>query len=193
MGRNTMREIVNSTYISLDGVIEAPQTWPDTGGFTDEGNRIQNELVLGCSAVLMGRHTYEGFADVWPNLPASELVDKMNTMPKYVASGTLADPKWNNTHVIKGDLVEEVTRLKQEPGGDIVQFGFGQVTRTLLDAGLLDRLRLWIHPFFVGHGGPGDLLYRDIATTRFELTDSTPLQSGIVVLDYRVTRSTPAA
>ncbi|MGC4942023.1 dihydrofolate reductase family protein [Kribbella sp. DT2] len=183
-----MREIVNSTYISLDGVIERPQTWPSTGGFTEEGNRIQDELVLGCSAVLMGRHTYEGFADVWPNLPASELVDKMNTMPKYVASNTLADPKWNNTHLIEGDLGEAVGALKQEPGGDIVQFGFGEVSRTLLAAGLLDRLRLWVHPFFVGSGGPNDLLYRDLALTHFDLTGTTPLQSGIVILDYRIRR-----
>ncbi len=114
-----MREIVNSTYISLDGVIENPQNWPDTGGFTDEGNRIQNELVLGCSAILMGRHTYE-------------------------------------------------------------------TIRTLLAAGLLDRLRLWVHPFIIGHGGPGALLYRDLETTKFDLTNTTPLKSGIVVLDYRV-------
>ncbi|MEV6285096.1 hypothetical protein [Kribbella sp. NPDC051770] len=81
-----MREIVNSTYITLDGVIENPQTWPDVGGFTAEGNRLQSDLVLGCSAILMGRRTYESFAGVWPNLPASDLTDKMNSMPKYVAS-----------------------------------------------------------------------------------------------------------
>jgi dihydrofolate reductase len=188
-----MREIVNSTYISLDGVIENPQNWPDTGGFTEEGNRIQSELVLGCSAVLMGRHTYESFAGVWPNLPASELVDKMNTMPKYVASRTLTAPEWTNSHVIKGDLVEAVTAMKQEPGGDIVQFGVGEVTRTLMAAGLLDRLRLWVHPFIIGHGGPDALLYRDLETTRFELTSTTPLASGIVVLDYRVRAGTPDA
>jgi dihydrofolate reductase len=184
-----MREIVNSTYISLDGVIENPQTWPDTGGFTDEGNRIQNELVLGCSAILMGRATYESFAGVWPNLPASELVDKMNTMPKYVASSTLTAPEWNNSQVIEGDLVEAVAAMKQEDGGDIVQFGVGEVTRTLMAAGLLDRLRLWVHPFLIGHGGPDALLYRDIPTTHLDLTGTTPLASGIVVLDYRVRAS----
>jgi riboflavin biosynthesis pyrimidine reductase len=80
--------------------------------------------------------------------------------------------------------------MKQEPGGDIVQFGVGEVTRTLMAAGLLDRLRLWVHPFIIGHGGPDALLYRDLETTRFELTSTTPLASGIVVLDYRVRAGT---
>lgn len=181
-----MRELVNSTYISLDGVVESPQTWPDLGSFGPEGNKIQTDLVLGCSAVLMGRRTYDGFVEVWPNMSGNALADKMNAMPKYVASSTLTDPAWNNTQVIKGDLVTEVKKLKQEQGSDIVQFGFGPVSRTLMGAGLLDRLRLWLHPFFIGNGGPPDLLYRDGPATSFNLVDATTLESGIVVLDYRV-------
>lgn len=181
-----MREIVNSTYISLDGVIERPETWPATGGFGAEGNRIQTELVLGCSAVLMGRRTYESFAGVWPALPRDALVDKMNGMPKYVASRTLTDLEWNNSHVIKGDVVTEVRSMKEGDGGDIVQFGFGEVAYALLRAGLLDRLRLWLHPFFVGRGGPADLLYRDAPVTAFDLENAVTLESGIVILNYRV-------
>jgi dihydrofolate reductase len=181
-----MRDIINSTYISLDGVIEHPETWPGLGGFASEGNRIQTELVRGCSAVLMGRRTYESFAPVWTSMAGNELVDKMNAMPKYVASSTLTEPSWNNTHVIKGDLVQAVTRLKEEPGDDIVQFGFGEVSRTLVSAGLLDRLRLWVHPFFFGRGGPEDLIYRDLPLTMFDVEGVTTLESGIVVLDYRV-------
>lgn len=185
-----MSELVNSTYISLDGVIESPQTWPATGGFGAEGNKIQTDLVLSCSAVIMGRHTYDVMAPVWPTLAGNPLGDKMNAMPKYVASSTLADPEWNNTHVIDGDLVTAVKRLKEESDGDIVQFGFGEVTHTLMSAGLLDRLRLWVHPFMIGRGGPADLLYRDTPTTGFELDQATALESGIVVLDYRIRRDT---
>jgi dihydrofolate reductase len=181
-----MSELVNSTYITLDGVIEHPETWPEMGGFGVEGNKIQSDLVLGCSAVLMGRRTYESFAGVWPTMSGNPLADKMNAMPKYVASRTLTEPAWNNTRVIEGDLVDAVARMKAEPGGDIVQFGFGEVSRTLLEAGLMDRLRLWLHPVLHGRGGPGDLLYRDMSAARFVLEQATRLESGIVILDYRV-------
>jgi dihydrofolate reductase len=180
-----MTDLINSTYITLDGVIEHPETWPDMGGFGEEGNRIQTDLVLSCSAVLMGRRTYESFAPVWTSMSGNPLADKMNSMPKYVASTTLRDPSWTNTHVIEGDLVEAVERLKAEADGDIVQFGFGATSRTLLAAGLLDRLRLWLHPLLIGRGGPDDLLFGDAPTTRFTLEQSTALESGIVVLDYR--------
>ncbi len=183
-----MSELVNSTYISLDGIIESPQTWPDTGGFGEEGNKIQTDLVLSCSSVVMGRHTYDVMAPVWPTLAGNPLADKMNAMPKYVASTTLTSPEWNNTHVIDGDLVAAIKRLKEESEGDIVQFGVGQVTHALMAAGLLDRLRLWLHPFFIGRGGPDDLLYRDTLATQFDLEQATALESGIVVLDYRIRR-----
>jgi dihydrofolate reductase len=179
-----MRELINSTYITLDGVVEHPETWPATGSFSSRGNDIQTELLRTCSALLMGRHTYDGFADVWPNV-SGDLADMMNAMPKYVASTTLTDAAWNNTHIIKDDLVAEVEQLKEEAGGDIIQYGFGQVSHALMAAGLLDRLRLWVHPFFVGHGGPGDLLYADTSITQFDLVDTTTLESGVVILDYR--------
>lgn len=188
-----MADLINSTYITLDGVIEHPETWPETGGFGVEGNRIQTDLVLGCSAVLMGRRTYESFAGVWPTLEGNELADKMNAMPKYVASSTLTEPEWNNTHVIEGDLVETVERLKRESDGDIVQFGFGDVSGALVSAGLIDRLRLWLHPFFIGRGGPTDLLYRELPVTEFDLESAVPLASGIVILDYRVRRGPSSA
>jgi dihydrofolate reductase len=184
-----MSELVNSTYITLDGVIEHPETWPEMGGFGAEGNKIQTDLVLGCSAVLMGRRTYESFAAVWPTMSGNPLADKMNAMPKHVASHTLTAPGWSNTRVIAGDLVDAVTRLKAESDGDIVQFGFGDVTRTLMGAGLVDRLRLWLHPVINGRGGADDLLYRDMPAERFMLERATPLESGIVILDYRVDTS----
>ncbi|HVX44047.1 MAG TPA: dihydrofolate reductase family protein [Mycobacteriales bacterium] len=181
-----MRQIINSTYISLDGIIERPETWPTTGGFGEQGNRIQSDLVAGSSAVIMGRQTYESFAEVWPAMSGNPLADRMNALPKYVASNSLENLTWNNSHIISGDIVTPIKTLKEEPGGDIVQFGFGPVTRALLAAGLLDRLRLWVHPFILGGGagGPG-LLHGDTSLTRFHLAGTATLESGIVVLEYR--------
>lgn len=179
-----MRRIINSTYISIDGVIENPQDWPSSRHEDDaRGIQIQTDLLLGRDAVLMGRRTYEGFAQVWPTRsdPYSEHI---NAMEKWVVSTTLTNPEWNNTSVIAEDVVDTIRARKEQPGKDIVQYGFGPVTRALLAHGLLDELRLWVHPFFVGRGGPQDLLFREGATTEMELVDATALASGIVILTY---------
>ncbi len=105
-------------------------------------------------------------------------------MAKYVVSATLTDPEWSNTTVIVGDPVAEIERLKAEPGLNIVQYGFGCLSYTLLEHGLLDELRLWVHPFFVGRGGPEDLLYRDSRLTKLRLVDAKPLKTGVVILTY---------
>jgi dihydrofolate reductase len=109
-------------------------------------------------------------------------------MTKYVVSSTLREPEWNNTTVISGDPVAEIGRLKRQPGKDIVQYGFGQVSRAMLKHGLLDELRLWVHPFFVGSGGPQDLLFRQGPVTRLDLADTRALRSGIVILTYQLSR-----
>jgi dihydrofolate reductase len=179
-----MRKIINSTYISLDGVIENPQDWPSLGSFSGEGNKIQTELLFAADAVLMGRRTYEGFAPVWTSMSGEPYSDRINSMPKYVVSTTLQNPEWSNTTVIATDVLGSVARLKEESGQDIVQYGFGQLSYAMMAAGLLDELRLWVHPFFVGNGGPQDLLYRDGPLTSFNLVDTTTLTSGIVILSY---------
>ena len=132
-----MRKIINSTYLSLDGVVEAPHLWPSHGGQSDErAGRIQTDLLLSCDAVLMGRHTYDGFAPVWPTRSGDPYSDRINAMRKYVVSTTLRDPDWNNTEVIDGDVAAAIARLKEEPGQDIVQYGYGEVTRLMLEHGL---------------------------------------------------------
>jgi dihydrofolate reductase len=181
-----MRRIINSTYVTLDGVIQNPQDWPSVGGFTGQGTEIQNELMGHCDTVLMGRHTYEAFAPVWSARSGDPLSDAMNSLPRYVASTTLHDPQWNNTTVIDHDAVETIGALKQQPGDDIVQYGFGALSHALMTAGLLDELRLWVHPFFVGTGSTADLLYRAGSSGRFELAGSTTLDSGIVILVYQI-------
>jgi dihydrofolate reductase len=180
-----MRRIVNSTYVTLDGVIENPQNWPSVGGFSAEGNQIQTELLERCDAVLMGRHTYDIFAPVWSTRAGDPLSERMNALPKYVVSTTLRDPDWHSTIVIDHDPIEAIGQLRRQSGADIVQYGFGPLSHTLMAAGLLDELRLWLHPFFVGTGTTSDLLYRAGSSNSFELAGSTSLDSGIVILTYR--------
>jgi dihydrofolate reductase len=182
-----MRKIVNSTYVTLDGVIENPQDWPATGGFGNEGNQLQTELIERCDAVLMGRRTYDSFTPAWADRSGDPLSERMNAITKYVVSTTLTDPKWHNTTVIDHDPIDTIRGLKRQTGADIVQYGFGPLAHALLAAGLLDELRLWVHPFFVGAGTDGDLLHRAGSSGRFEHVNSTTLTNGIVILDYRVT------
>ena len=185
-----MRRIINSTYITLDGVVEGPHLWPSLDRESDErAGGIQTELLLSCDALLMGRHTYDGFAPVWPTRSGDPYSDHINTMPKYVVSTTLKDPEWSNTRVIGGDVAAEVERLKAADGKDIVQYGFGAVTRLLLEHGLLDELRLWVHPLILGRGEPGDLLFSAAPATAFRLVGSTALSDGIVVLAYETERA----
>lgn len=180
-----MRKIINSTYISLDGVIENPQDWPSGKHDDGTGGALQTDLLFGCDAVLMGRRTYDGFAGVWSERSGDPYSDRINSMEKYVVSSTLRDPKWTNTTVIDTDPIAEIARLKNQPGQDIVQYGFGELSYALLANGLLDELRLWVHPFFVGRGGPDDLMFRECPLTTFDLVNAQSLTSGIIVLSYR--------
>jgi dihydrofolate reductase len=184
---NTVRRIINSTYISLDGVIQDPQVWPGNGIEPDgTGLKVQTDLLFACDALLMGGHTYPGFAPAWMARSGDPMSDRINSMTKYVVSSTLRDPEWNNTTVISGDPIAEIRRLKEQPGQDIVQYGFGQLSYTLLEQGLLDELRLWVHPLFVGKASSADLLFRPSATAQFELTDTLALNTGTVILTYRL-------
>jgi len=181
-----MAKIINSTYITLDGVVEGPHLWPSLDRPGDErGTQIQTDLLLSCDALLMGRRTYDGFAPVWPTRSGDPYSDHINTMPKYVVSRTLADPGWANTQVIDGDVVARIRQLKEEYRKDIVQYGFGAVSRLMLEHGLLDEVRLWVHPLILGRGTPGDLLFGPAPAVGFQLSDATTLSDGIVVLSYR--------
>jgi len=180
-----MRKIINSTYITVDGVIQNPQVWPSPRtGDSETSYGIQWELLSACDAVLMGRHTYDAFAAVWPTMSGDALSDHMNSMVKYVVSSTLQNPPWNNTTVISENPVEEIKRLKSEPGKNIVQYGFGRLSFALMERGLLDELRLWVHPFFLGSGAPEDLLFRNCPFAALNLTGTKTLGDGTVILHY---------
>ena len=181
-----MRKIINSTYISLDGVIEAPHLWPDTEGSDPDGERIQTDLLHSCDAVVMGRRTYEGFAPVWPTRSGDPYSDRINSMPKYVVSSTLKDPEWNNTTVIDGDPVGEIARLKEEPGKDIVQYGFGRLSHTMLEHGPARRAAALDPPVRDRKGRPRGPALQGRADDELPARGATPLESGIVVLSYTV-------
>jgi dihydrofolate reductase len=183
-----MRKIINSTYITLDGVIGDPQDWPDNGIEGDgTGLKVQTDLLFGCDALLMGARTYPSMAAAWMARAGDPFSDRMNSMAKYVVSRTLTDPEWPNTTVIGGgDAIDEIRRLKEQPGQDIVQYGFGQLSYALLEHGLLDELRLWVHPLFLGRADADSLLFRPAATAQLELAGTLALNTGIVILTYRV-------
>jgi dihydrofolate reductase len=131
--------------------------------------------------MLLGRVTYEGFAASWPSRSGDDFSDRFNSVPKYVASRTLAEPlEWNAT-LIKGDIAEEVAKLKQQPGQNIVKYGTGELDRTLMQHNLVDEFHLWLHPVAVGSG---QRLFDGIDTTHLKLVETTRFKSGIVVLVY---------
>lgn len=181
-----MRKIINSTYITLDGVVEKPQNWHWSRPADPRTDTVQTDLLLACDAVLMGRRTYDSFAAAWPSRSGDPLSDRMNSIPKYVVSTTLKNPDWSNTTVIANDVVAEIRKLKQHPGQDIVQYGFGTVSTLLMENGLLDELRVWLHPLFVGKGTTDDVLFPKGPPTQFELIDSATFNDGMAILTYRV-------
>jgi dihydrofolate reductase len=185
-----MGQIINSTFISLDGVINHMEAW-HFAYTDDEAAEIAAEQLLATDALLMGRKTYEGYAAIWPQREGA-YPDKINTMQKYVVSATIDQPGWANTTVISGDLVEQVTGLKQR-GGDIMMHGFGPVARTLVKNGLLDVLHLWVHPHFAGVGNISDMLFSEGLNTRLELISPRTLNSGVVILSYQVPDGRPAS
>jgi len=181
-----MRKIINSTYMTLDGAVEDPHLWPSLGDAAkDVSFDIQMELLDACDVILMGRRTYESFAGAWPSRSGDRMSDSINAMRKEVVSTTLRDPSWNNTHVIDGDAVETIRALKSQPGKDIVQYGLGQLSFTMLEHGLLDEVRLWVHPIILGKNGPRTPHFLDCPPAQFELASSRALPSGTVILNYK--------
>lgn len=180
-----MKKIINSTYITLDGAIEDPHLWPSLGDSAKAVSYdIQMELLNKCDVILMGRRTYDSFAAAWPTRSGDSMADRINAMQKQVVSTTLRDPTWNNTHVIGTDAVEKIRALKKQPGKDIVQYGLGEVSFALLEHGLVDELRLWIHPIIRGKEGPKIPHFLNCSPAQFDLAGSRVLPNGIVIVNY---------
>jgi dihydrofolate reductase len=176
--------------VSLDGVVEDPGGSEDFkyGGWSfevsrgDEGDKFKLDETLSSEALLLGRVTYEGFAKAWPSREG-EFADKFNSMPKYVVSSTLEEPEWNNSTVLKGDVAEEVAKLKQEHDGEIVVHGSPGLVQTLLEHDLVDELRLMVFPVVLG---TGKRLFGETSDKKpLRLVDSKVVGDGVVILVFQ--------
>ncbi len=170
------RKLIESTFVTLDGVISNPQHY-GAPYWDDEHHGYAGKLMDGADALVLGRATYEGFAQAWAARSGDPFTDKINAMPKHVASRTLTETTWNAT-ILQGDAVEAVAALKQQPGENLLKFGTGGFSKDLLAAGLIDEIHLWVFPVIAGKG---DRLLDGMALTHLELIDSTTFASGIVV------------
>jgi len=182
--------IVVTEFVSLDGVMEDPGGSENfaQGGWSfkisrgDEGDKFKLDEAFASEALLLGRVTYEGFAEAWPSREG-EFADKFNNMPKYVVSSTLDEPEWNNSTVLKGDLVEEVGKLKREHDGDIVVHGSARLVQTLIEHDLVDELRLMVYPVVLGSG---KRLFGDTSDGKpLRLVESKVVGDGVSILIYR--------
>jgi dihydrofolate reductase len=180
-----MRKVVAAEFVSLDGVFEAPDQW-HFPYFDDEMGQEIGEGFAASDAMLMGRVNYEEWAAYWPKQDPEEnpIAATMNDVRKYVVSTTLEEPlQWSNSTLIKENVAEEIEKLKKGPGKDIVISGSGTLVRSLLGYGLLDELKLMVHPILVGGG---KRLFEEEAETKpLELVDSKTFSTGVVYLTYR--------
>ncbi|WP_406229897.1 dihydrofolate reductase family protein [Nocardia sp. NBC_01009] len=174
-----MRKLVESTFVTTDGVIAEPHRW-SAPYWDNEHADYAAGLLFASDALLLGRETYTGFASAWPTRPAGdEYTDRINAMPKYVASRTLRqeDATWNAT-ILQGDVTEAVRVLKEQDGADILKFGTGSLSHLLLDNKLVDEYHFWIFPTIAG---AGTRLFEGRDVSHLELLDTTTFKSGIVV------------
>jgi dihydrofolate reductase len=175
-----MRKVVAAIYLSLDGVMENPG-W--TGPyFNEELAKLQHELLFASDALLLGRVTYQGFAAAWPTMKDEEgFADRMNSMPKFVASTTLKEMEWN-AQVLGGNLGEEVASLKQQPGQNLLIYGSSKLIRSLLPHNIIDEYRLMIFPVVLG---TGQRLFDNGSQASLQLVDTKTTSTGVAILTYQ--------
>jgi dihydrofolate reductase len=182
--------IVVTEFVSLDGVMEAPGGGEDFkhGGWSfevnrgDEGDKFKLDETMSSEALLLGRRTYEGFAAAWPSREG-DFADKFNTMPKFVVSSTLENPEWNNSTVLKGDVAEEVAKLRQEQDGDIVVHGSARLVQTLVEHDLVDEFHLMVFPVVLGSG---KRLFGETSDKKpLRLVDAKLVGDGVAILIYQ--------
>jgi dihydrofolate reductase len=188
-----MGRIVVTEFVSLDGVVEDPGGAEDFkyGGWSfelsrgDEGDRFKLDEAMESDALLLGRRTYQGFADAWPSRDG-EFADKFNNMPKYVVSSTLRDPEWNNSTVLEGDLATAVATIRDRHDGDVVVHGSAQLAQSLLEQDLVDELRLMVFPVVLGSG---KRLFGETSDKKpLKLTSSKTVGDGVEILVYEPVR-----
>jgi dihydrofolate reductase len=189
-----MGRIVVTEFVSMDGVMEDPGGsesfrhggWSFEVSRGDEGDKFKLDETMASDALLLGRATYEGFAEAWPTRDG-EFADRFNSMPKYVVSSTLENPEWTNSTVLEGDLGEAVAKLKEEHEGDIVVHGSATLVQALVEKGLVDEVRLMVFPVVLG---TGKRVFGETSDKRrFTLVDSKVVGDGVVILVYEAPRN----
>jgi len=189
-----MGKIVKSNFVSLDGVIQDPAGnegfrlggWVGPLKDREELNRLALDEAMAAEALLLGRRSYEFLAALWPSR-GGELADRLNSLPKYVVSSTLEDPVWNNSTVLTGDVVEEVSKLRQELGGEIVVPASFQLLLTLLEYDLVDELRLMMVPVVLA---AGERLFGRVSDMKpMRLVNTQTIDGGIAFLTYEPVRN----
>jgi dihydrofolate reductase len=190
MIEESMRKLIEATFQSLDGVVDAPDIVQEAQRYflsDPEHEHYARERLFAADALLLGRKTYEAFAKSYPRMAASaqgvpsDFVDYMNSIPKYVASTTLQTATWNAT-IIKGDVAEQVRKMKEQAGKDIVKYGTGQLDQVLFSHDLVDLLCIDIYPFILGHG---TRLFEGIKITKhLQLSNVRRLKNGTIMLEY---------
>jgi dihydrofolate reductase len=190
-----MGRIVISENVSLDGVVQDPTGdegfrhggWVGLIKDRPELGKLALDEALGAEALLLGRRSYEWFAARWP-FRSGELADRLNSLPKYVVSSTLEDPAWNNSTVLKGEVANEVTKLKQELDGEIVVLASFQLVRVLMEHDLVDELRLKIFPVVLGDG---ERLFGETSDKKsMRLLDTRTVEGDVAYLTYELVRDT---
>ncbi len=192
-----MKKLVVGTFLTLDGVMQAPgDPKEDTEGgferggwqrpyFDADAGKIMGENIAATDALLLGRVTYQIFAAFWPSTPEDDPIGKrLNSIPKYVVSTTLDKVEWNNSTLIKGNIAEEIAKLKQQPGsGYLSVTGSGKLAQTLMRHSLVDEYNLWIHPIVLGSGKR--LFPNGIVPINLKLVDTKTTSTGVAILTYR--------
>ncbi|WP_027944154.1 dihydrofolate reductase family protein [Amycolatopsis taiwanensis] len=178
-----MRKVINSTYSTLDGFVDNPHEW-SLQYSNEETQAYAFAMTTAADALLLGRVTYEGMAQAWPQMGGNPYSDHVNGITKYVVASQPVDTSaWNPTVVIPGDeLVSRVAAVKEQEGADILIWGTGRLTDALAAAGLLDEYRIWVCPVIKGKGEP---LFREDSAMTLDLLDTTTFTNGAIVLTYR--------
>ena len=181
-----MRKVIVSTYMTLDGRVDEIRDWAVAYN-DDRAVKYHTDLMMNSDGLLLGRNTYEIFAALWPSL-SGELpyIDKLNSMAKYVASTTLKDLEWENSHLIEGDVAEGVAKLKQQPGQDLVMYGCHGLMHSLLEHDLIDEYRILVHPVLLAKGR--SFLKDGAKRVNLDLVDATALPGGVTILTYQPVR-----
>jgi len=175
-----VRKIIESTLVSLDGVVGDPHRWAREY-FDQDAEKYALELLLEADAMLMGRQTYEFFAAAFPH-QSGDYGARINAIHKYVLSNSLREAAWSNSSIVRGDPVTAVRSLQQQDGKSLVIYGHGLLSQALLQHGLVSELKLWIHPLFVGGGSR---LFREGTRNKLKLVTTRTLTTGVIIASYQ--------